>query len=133
RTLNRDAPFEVAESGHRLDESRVGKHHTVGKDHDVLETELDCLPHRLEKALVDGWLATQEGQVRCTGSARLFERLDDRFERNRTSHLHRGELATRAEHATVVAKVAKLDLEAVTRSRGGDVRRRAEILSGNIG
>ena len=130
--LNRDAPFEVAERGHRLDEPGMGEHHAVGEDDDVLEAEIHRLGQRLEEALVDGRLAAQEGEVGGAGGARVFQCLDDRLDRHRAGDLHRRQLAARAEDAAVVAEVPELDLEAVPVTRGGDGRRRAPILFGDV-
>ena len=126
--LDRDAPFEVAERGHRVDESGMREHDTVGEDDDMLEPELDRLGQRLEEALVDGRLAAEEGEMGGAGGACLFERFDDRFDRHRARDLHRRELTARAEHAAVVTEVAELDLEAVARARRGDGRGGTTVL-----
>src|SRR5215470_3451222 len=104
------------------------EHHAVGKDDDVLEAELDGFGDGFEKALVDGGLAAQEGQMGRPGGAGLLERLEDRFERHRARDLHLRQLAARAEDAAIVAEMAELDLEAVPGAGRRDGRGGAPIL-----
>ena len=121
--LDRDAPLEPAERGHRVDEAGVREHHAVGEDDDVLEPELDRPPERGEEALVQRRLAAEEGEVGGAGGAGPLDGGDDRVDLHRAGDLQRGELAAGAEDAPVVAQVAELDLVAVAGPRRGDGRR----------
>ena len=98
----------------------------------AFETELDRLRQRLVKALVDRRFTAEEGEVGGAGGARVFQRLDDRFDRHRARDLHRGQLAAGAEHAAVVAEVPELNLKAMTGPGRGDGSRRPPVLLGDV-